>query len=63
MAGMADAVSHGMRSHLLEYRDVRAAHGDLAFDKPFLQLLTFTLTSLQILGRLRSDPLGDVTSP
>ena len=63
MAGMADAVSHGMRSHLLEYRDVRAAHGDLAFDKPFLQLLTFTLTSLQILGRLRSDPLGDVIEP
>lgn len=41
----------------------RAARADLASDKHFLQLLTFSLSALTVLGRLDEDPLADVVLP
>lgn len=41
----------------------RASSVDLATDKHFLQLLTFSLSALTVLGRLDEDPLADVVLP
>lgn len=35
---------------------------EIIFDKPYLQLLTFTLSSLSIIGTLNNDPLEKYTS-
>ena len=49
-----------LRDNLNASRDHRLTHGvDLSRDKPYLQLLTFTLSSLSILGTLPQAPLED----
>jgi hypothetical protein len=52
---------HGLE----EYRVLRSASGtrDLALDKPYLQLLTFTLSALSILGELDAAELEPFVAP
>ena len=49
-----------LRSNLNNKRNERIKHADLSVDKPYLQLLCFTLSSLHILGTLEDDPLHDI---
>ena len=56
----ADICAHTLRSGLLAYRDKRPTLTDLRFDKPFLQLLTFTLSSLYLINKIRDMPLDDI---
>lgn len=59
-----DAMVRDIRRDLETLRAGRLASGaTLQFDKPYLQLLTFSLSALAILGRLRSDPLPDHVMP
>jgi len=46
-----------LRSHLERSRTQHLSSGPLIFNKPYLQLLTFTLSSLAILGTLKVNPL------
>lgn len=41
-------------------RKQRQLSGDRFRDKPYRQLLTFSLSALKVLDRLREDPLGDL---
>jgi hypothetical protein len=53
-----------IRADLDQVRAERAAAGaDLAFDKAYLQLLTFSLSAMAILNRLDRDPLADHVLP
>jgi hypothetical protein len=47
-----------LRQKLELKRKEREHFGQLNRDKPYLQLLTFTLSALSILGTLKSDPLS-----
>jgi hypothetical protein len=49
-----------LRDELVRVQAQRRAAVDLQKDKVFLQLLTFVLSALAILGTLDSDPLADV---
>jgi hypothetical protein len=57
LAEKADAFEEKLRSNLAIYIKKRESTSELAYDKPFLQLLTFTLSALKILGRLEKDPM------
>jgi len=49
-----------LRNNLDSMRDERIGIGcDIHVDKPYLQLLTFTLSALSILGTLKENPLAD----
>ena len=52
-----------LKANLIRYKKYRGFVTDLAYDKPFLQLLTFTLSSLYLLGQLSIDPLEEVVVP
>jgi len=52
-----------LRRNIRAFRADRRASTDLARDKPFLQLLSFTLSALAVLGTLNRDPLADFVLP
>lgn len=52
-----------LRAGLLRFRAVRETAGPLNRDKPYLQLLTFTLSALTIMGTLDRDPMRDLVLP
>lgn len=52
-----------LRDGLLKQKKAREQVGILKTDKPYLQLLTFTLSALAILGTLEQDPLEEVIKP
>jgi hypothetical protein len=52
-----------LRRGLDQVRNARQASGALHRDKDYLQLLTFTLSALSVLGTLRRDPLRDHVEP
>lgn len=49
-----------LRFNIEKMRLFRRKYSDLRKDKPYLQLLAFTLSSLSIIGTLSSDPLRDL---
>lgn len=51
-----------LRHNARRMRELRR-HLDLTQDKPYLQLLTFSLSALHILDALEGDPLGDLVDP
>lgn len=60
----ADRWSRAIRADLDQVRQLRVAAGaDLATDKTYLQLLTFSLSALAVLDRLGADPLADHVMP
>lgn len=59
----AEPLAEALRKGVRGYQMKRMAFGDLRRDKPFLQLLTFTLSALKILERLDEDPLEDIIVP
>ena len=59
----ADQWGKALRQSLHREREERRKHHNLMRDKPWLQLLTFTLSALSILGTLDEDPLGDYVRP
>ena len=60
----ADRWASVIRDDLDKVRHERTTAGaDLAFDKPYLQLLTFSLSSMAILNRLDRDPFADHVAP
>ncbi len=48
-----------LRKGIQEFIKERSYYGTLNRDKPYLQLLTFTLSALEVLGTLKEDPLYD----
>jgi hypothetical protein len=48
-----------LRDQLFEQKSIRERHNLLTIDKPYLQLLTFTLSALSILGTLDDRPFAD----
>lgn len=61
---MADSVASVITADLENYKSLRIAAGaDLAFDKPYLQLLCFSLSALKIIGMLEQYPLEDHVVP
>ncbi len=52
-----------LRNGIKEFRLTQVANNELYRNKPYLQLLTFTLSALFILGTLKDDPLGDEVLP
>lgn len=58
-----DKCSDKLRCNLLSYRNERVLVSDLRYDKPFLQLLTFSLSALKVINRIKQDPLEDVVKP
>lgn len=52
-----------LRQGLTKLRNARNHVADISRDKPYLQLLTFTLSALAILGTLEHDPLADSVLP
>jgi hypothetical protein len=48
-----------LRDNLVVQKSIRERQNSLSKDKPYLQLLTFTLSALSILGTLDHDPLAD----
>jgi hypothetical protein len=52
-----------LRQGLLQMHEKRGGMAILSQDKPYLQLLVFTLSALSILGTLKHDPLPDVIIP
>lgn len=52
-----------LRTNLEAFKKQRERIEDLRFDKPFLQLLTFTLSCLSLLGKLNEEPLADIVVP
>lgn len=52
-----------LRSALLVHKSIRERQNFLTEDKPYLQLLTFTLSALSILGTLDRDPLLYLVTP
>lgn len=64
LARHAEKWSRAIRADLDKARIARAAAGaNLAADKPYLQLLTFSLSALAALYRLDIDPLPDHVLP
>jgi len=59
----ADRFEEKLKSNLEVFKKQRESARDLEYDKFFLQLLTFTLSALNILGRLIKDPLEELTVP
>jgi hypothetical protein len=57
------AWSQALREAVRQTAQQRAARVDLKSDKHFLQLLTFCLSALKVLGHLDADPLADVVLP
>ena len=54
--------SETIKSNLLNYKMQRQNY-DLTIDKPFLQLLTFSLSCLSILNTLHNNPLEEIVIP
>ena len=52
-----------LKANLIKYKKRRECVADISYDKPFLQLLTFTLSSLYLLGRLSANPLEELIVP
>jgi len=53
-----------LRNNIDLMRDKRVGNGqDIRIDKPYLQLLTFTLSALSILGTLKNSPLSEHVEP
>jgi hypothetical protein len=60
----AERLAAAIRADLNAVRSDRRASGvDLRSDKPYLQLLTFSLSALTILNQLDDDPLADHVLP
>jgi len=60
----ADSLSSAIRKDLDLFRDKRKFSGAcLKFDKPYLQLLAFSLSALSVLNRLKDDPLENHVLP
>jgi hypothetical protein len=58
-----DCFEKTLISNLKSYKINREFVAELNFDKPFLQLVTFTLSALHILGRLDENPLQEFIVP
>lgn len=58
----SDVYGKMLRDCLDNYSKERILEKELKLDKPFLQLLSFTLSALDVLGQLKSDPLEEVVS-
>ncbi|MDD3102520.1 MAG: hypothetical protein PHE59_05240, partial [Patescibacteria group bacterium] len=52
-----------LRRNLFDYKREREPSNSISNDKPFLQLLAFTLSGLYLLGRLQEDPLEELIVP
>lgn len=52
-----------LKTNLEKYRNFRSTQTDLKFDKPYLQLLTLTLSCFDILDGLEKDPLESFVVP
>jgi hypothetical protein len=60
LSHMSHKLSIDIRNDLDLYKDFRQKNGHtLIYDKPYLQLLAFSLSALTILGTLEEDPLED----
>jgi hypothetical protein len=60
-SGLYDSI---LRDNLSKFHDKRIADGvDLYTDKAYLQLLTFTMSALSIVGTLHLDPLESYVTP
>jgi hypothetical protein len=55
-----DKCADRLRCNLLSYKGERMLASDLRYDKPFLQLLTFTLSALKVINKIEQNPLEDV---
>lgn len=59
-----DILHQTLRNNLEKYKAFRINFTDeLRFDKPFMQLLTFTLSCFEILQIIDSDPLASTVEP
>jgi len=63
LANKADVFEQKLRSNLAIYKTKRESFTELAYDKLFLQLLTFTLSALHILGRVEKNPEEKLIKP
>lgn len=63
LARNADSFAEKLKKNLFAYRTERQAAADIATDKPFLQLLTFTLSCFSLLGCIQKYPLDEVIIP
>jgi len=63
LSSNAEHFAERLKTNLIRYKKRREFINDLAYDKPFLQLLTFTLSSLYLLGQLSIDSLEEVVVP
>lgn len=63
LGGYGAAWSQALREAVRQTARQRAASIDLGSDKHFLQLLTFCLSALRLLGHLDDDPLPDMVLP
>src|SRR3990172_7962262 len=59
----AETYANALRDSLFKYYSQRKTGGDIRVDKPFLQLLAFTLSALSILGCLRDNSLEEIIIP
>ena len=60
----ADSWANDIRQDLKKYKEKRQSQVDnLLVDKAYLQLLTFSLSALTILGKLEDDPLEALVVP
>jgi hypothetical protein len=48
-----------LRDELIAQKSIRERHNSLSMDKPYLQLLTFTLSALSIIDTLYDSPFAD----
>lgn len=60
LAAGRDSWTEMLRQALLERREATAKVADIRCDKSYLQLLTFTLSALSILGTLSAEPLEEL---
>jgi len=56
-------IGQKLLQNLKLYKKQREKEHNLKYDKPFLQLLTFTLSCLFILGKLKDEPLEQFVLP
>ena len=56
-------IAEQLKKNLQYYKQQRKSVTAVCEDKPFLQLLTFTLSCLWVLGLLRKDPLESLVVP
>ncbi|MCP5463716.1 MAG: hypothetical protein H7A33_01695 [Deltaproteobacteria bacterium] len=64
ITGQRELWDRKIRQTLKELKDSREQAGvPLKSDKVFLQLLTFSLSSLHLLGTLKQDPLAEIIEP